>query len=394
MKIIVIGLPHTKTLDPRREDAFTTCAYTTKVWNLCRMMHERGHEVIHLGTEGSEPICTEHVDVWPHKMWQELYGARKRTEFYEIAENGIYARYMEVFEHRARASIVERCQKDWDAIVCIPWGGVQFRAVDGLSQYIVESGIGYPNVFANYRVYESYAWMHFHLGKANAAGGDTWYHVVIPNAFDPDLFGPVVPTGEKGDYFLCLCRIIGAKGVQLACQVARHLDVPIKIVGQGDPGIFDPPIVGPGVEISGPVGAAERRELLRHAKALFSPTRYVEPFGGVAVEAMMSGCPVISTDWGAYTETVQHGYTGFRCHTMAEFVEAARTIDKIDPGVCREWAVANYGLERVGSMYENYFRSLLELNVVGREGWTAPELDWTDLGCLKQDLSMFQKEGG
>jgi hypothetical protein len=79
---------------------------------------------------------------------------------------------------------------------------------------------------------------------------------------------------------------------------------------------------------------------------------------------------------------------------MAEFVEAARTIDKIDPGVCREWAVANYGLERVGSMYENYFRSLLELNVVGREGWTAPELDWTDLGCLKQDLSMFQKEGG
>ena len=28
MKIIVIGLPHTKTLDPCREDAFTTCAYT------------------------------------------------------------------------------------------------------------------------------------------------------------------------------------------------------------------------------------------------------------------------------------------------------------------------------------------------------------------------------
>ena len=85
MKIIVIGLPHTKTLDPCREDAFTTCAYTMKVWNLCKMMHERGHEVIHMGTEGSKPICTEHVDVGPAKMWQELYGARKRTEFYEMS---------------------------------------------------------------------------------------------------------------------------------------------------------------------------------------------------------------------------------------------------------------------------------------------------------------------
>lgn len=47
-----------------------------KVWNLCKMMHERGHEVIHMGTEGSKPICTEHVDVGPAKMWQELYGAR------------------------------------------------------------------------------------------------------------------------------------------------------------------------------------------------------------------------------------------------------------------------------------------------------------------------------
>jgi hypothetical protein len=74
---------------------------------------------------------------------------------------------------------------------------------------------------------------------------------------------------------------------------------------------------------------------------------------------------------------------------MAEFVMAARNIDQIDPEVCRRWAVANYGLERIGARYEDYFRSLLELNVVGREGWTAPELDWTSLDHLKPDLSMF-----
>jgi glycosyltransferase involved in cell wall biosynthesis len=157
-------------------------------------------------------------------------------------------------------------------------------------------------------------------------------------------------------------------------------------VGQGDP----KPYLSSGVEYHGPVGVKERRELLRNARGLFSATVYLEPFGGVAVEAMMSGCPVITTDWGAYAETVAHGYTGFRCHTMAEFVKAARNIGSIDPQICRKWAVANYSLDRVGSMYENYFKSVLELNVVGKEGWTAPELEWTSLDYLKQDCSMLK----
>ena len=387
MRFIIMGLPHTMTLDPSRNDAFTTCAYTSKVWYLCRMLHERGHEVIHLGTEGSEPICSEHVSVGPKNMWEELYGARKWTDFYEIREDGVYARYMGVFEAKCRAAILERCKKDWDAIICITWGGPQARAVAGMNQYIVESGIGYPNLFfKQFRVYESYAWMHFHMGRENAAGGGCWYHTVIPNAFDPKMFGPVVPTKKKRNYFLCLCRLIDSKGVLIACQAAKHLGVPIKLVGQGDP----KPYLSSGVEYHGPVGVKERRELLRNARGLFSATVYLEPFGGVAVEAMMSGCPVITTDWGAYAETVVHGYTGFRCHTMAEFVKAARDIGSIDPQICRKWAVANYSLDRVGSMYENYFKSALELNVVGKEGWTAPELDWTSLNYLKQDCSMLK----
>lgn len=387
MKFIIMGLPHTMTLDPSREDAFTTCAYTSKVWYLCRMMYELGHEVIHLGTEGSEPICTEHVSVGPKDLWQELYGARKRTEFYEIREDGPYARYMSVFEAKARAAIAERCKKNWDAIICVTWGGPQARAVRGMNQYIVESGIGYPNLcFQQFRVYESYVWMHFHMGRENAAGGDRWYHTVIPNAFDPEMFGPVMPREKKGNYFLCLCRLVGSKGVLLACQVAKHVGVPIQIVGQGDP----TPFLGPGVTYRGPVGVKERRDLLRGARCLFSPTRYLEPFGGVAVEGMMSGTPIISTDWGAFCETVQHGYTGYRCRTMEEFVWAAKNIDKIDPEVCREWAVRNYGLDHVALMYEEYFKSVLELNVAGKEGWTVPDLGRIGLDALKRDCSMLK----
>lgn len=392
IRLFVLGLPHTKTLDPAKSSEFAACAYTTKVWNLCKMMHEFGqkpgntkYEVIHLGNEGSAPICSEHVDAGSSPLWQKLYGSRKPTDFFNIREDGPFAQFMEIFSAKIRLAILERTEQNPDkSIICLTWGGAQFAGVRGLPHYIVESGIGYPNCCTNeYRAYESYAWKHFHEGNEKAFDGDRWYHWVIPNAFNPDMFGPVVPTEKKQNYFLCLCRLLDSKGVKIACDVAAYVGVPIKIVGQGDP----TPFLGKGVTYQGPVGLEERRELLRHAKGLFSATRYLEPFGGVAVEAMMSGCPVISTDWGAYTETVQHGHTGFRCHTMEEFVYAARHINEIRPEACRQWAVQNYGLDRVARMYDNYFKTIMNLNVP--EGWRIPEEGRTSLDWLKPDYSMF-----
>jgi hypothetical protein len=61
-------------------------------------------------------------------------------------------------------------------------------------------------------------------------------------------------------------------------------------------------------------------------------------------------------------------------------VWAAKNVDKIDPNNCRNWAVSNFGLDRVGKMYEEAFTDILRLK---NAGWITENPDRTDLDWLK-----------
>ena len=109
----------------------------------------------------------------------------------------------------------------------------------------------------------------------------------------------------------------------------------------------------------------KRKKLIAGAKAVFVPTIYIEPFGYIIIEAAMSGTPVITTDWGAFPEIVQHGKTGFRCRSLAQFILAAQNIDLIKPADCREWAM-EFTLEKAAPLYDEYFKRMQ--NLFGK-GW-------------------------
>lgn len=377
MKIHVLGLPHTQTTEE-----FSTCAFTQKTVTLCKMLTRRGHHVTHYGVEGSNPECTENVSVMPREEWAKMFG-HPGKEFYKVDVSGPFAPYHARYAANLRAAILERTGAPFTEIICHPWNGTQPAATEGIPQYRVESGIGYRGAWAPWRIYESYAWLHMHLGHASEFAGAKWYWSVIPNAFDLSKFSE--PKVQRGGEFLYLGRLNMDKGVGIACDTAKAVGARITIVGQGDP----TPFLAPHVTYRPPVGIEERRELLANARALFAPTIYVEPFGSTHVEAMLSGTPVITSDWGVFSETNLHGLTGYRCRTMEQFAWAARNIGRIDGRVCAEWARTNFSMERVVLQYEEFFDQCLRVRdmagpVKGPTGFYGTNPDRSELDWLKR----------
>jgi glycosyltransferase involved in cell wall biosynthesis len=235
--------------------------------------------------------------------------------------------------------------------------------------------------FAPYKVFESYAILHAYLGLEHVArtSNSMWYDVVIPNYFDLDDFEF---SADKDDYFLFLGRVYSGKGIHIAVQIVEEIGGRLVVAGPGEVEQYMARTGRPVSDYVTHVGLADtetRKRLMSRAKAMLLPSTFLEPFCGVQVEAMLSGTPIVTNDYGAFAEINLHGVTGFRCRTFEQFVWAARNIGRISPQSCRDWAAANYSIERVGEMYEDFFATVM--NVFTGKGWYElndgrQNLDW------------------
>ena len=373
MRFHVLGLPHTVS-----SKEYVACAYTQKVVKFCKMMTERGHTVIHYGHEESDPICTEHVNVLPTEDWKKTYGDydwRKHFFKFDTSDHAY-----QTFYKNAIVEVGKR-KKEHDFILPF-WGSGTRPICDAHPDLIVvEPGIGYAGGhWANFKIFESYAILHAYYGLESVGTcKQNFYDVVIPNYFDPDDFKF---KKEKEDYFLFLGRVYEGKGIHIAIQTTKEIGAKLKIAGQNSLYECGYTEIPDHVEVIGYADVEKRKELMANAKGAFVASLYNEPFGGVQVECLFSGTPTITTDWGAFTENNIHGVTGYRCRTFEEFTWAARNIDRIDPQDCRDWALANYSLEKVAGMYEEYFQSVL--NIHGKQGWYEPNPNRTSLDYNKK----------
>jgi glycosyltransferase involved in cell wall biosynthesis len=347
MRFHVVALPHTQTTR-----YYMPCAYTQKVRRFCDMMHGLGHEVFLYASEDNEAACTEFITIVPKADQQKWWGDDDQPSGYPKFDWDVKSTHWVVTNGRAIAEIGMRRQEG--DFICIIGGTCQKMIGDAFPDLTtVEYGIGYSGVFAQYRVYESYAWMHAVAGAHTSVHGimsatGRFFDAVIPNYYDVDEF-PY--SAEKDDYFLYIGRLIDSKGWQIAVETCRRLGKRLVIAGKGE----KLPEYG---EYVGVVDWRKRGELMSRAQAVFVPTLYLEPFGGVHAEAMLCGTPVITSDWGVFPETVRNGFNGYRCRSMREFVDAAENVSKLDTQAIRDYAISRFSTDVVAVEYERYFKRL------------------------------------
>ena len=215
---------------------------------------------------------------------------------------------------------------------------------------VVEPMVGYDHCWAPFRVFPSYAQQNIIYSKqAEHTWNTRFFDTVIPHFVSPeDYFVSLF----NDDYLLYLGRDAADKGVGIARECADRAGLELKVAHSGWTG-------------------KEKAELIASARAVLMPTIYPEPFGYVAIEAQMCGTPVITTDWGAFPETVIHGKTGFRCRTQADFLEAIRLAPTLSRLSIRHSAIERFSMEKIAPIYEKYF--LFVWNVSKNGGYYAPD---------------------
>jgi glycosyltransferase involved in cell wall biosynthesis len=154
---------------------------------------------------------------------------------------------------------------------------------------------------------------------------------------------------DRGDYLAFLGRISPEKGVDRAIEIAKRVDMPLKIAAKVDRAdrryfkrVVEPLLNDPYVEWVGEISDQQKNEFLGNAYALLFPIDWPEAFGLVMIEAMACGTPVIAYESGSVPEVMEDGITGF---VVREVDGAAKAIGR----------VANLSRARCREVFENRF---------------------------------------
>lgn len=183
---------------------------------------------------------------------------------------------------------------------------------------------------------------------------------VIHNGVDRAVF---VPGTRCGGYLAWVGRIVPEKGLHVAIEAARLLELPLRVAGPiHDPAYFDEqirPSIGSGVHYEGHLAPVELAALLASAAVTLVTPLWPEPFGLVVAESLACGTPVAafangSLDGGGTFSTSAVQTT--RGRTPADLVAAALRASGTCPEQCRA-ASAPFDLEAMVTSYEQRYQA-------------------------------------
>jgi hypothetical protein len=216
-----------------------------------------------------------------------------------------------------------------------------------------------------HRIFVSTAWLHWHRGlhgSFNPPLGPN-YDFVVPDYYDPADW-PVVPTAATGsDAYVLFFGDGDDLERSFLAEVARQMP-DTKFVAYGPAAIEGANIVSATSRQDAMMRQdpsawhrGSRANLLGHATVLLSSTMNCR----AVIEAQLCGTPVVASNYCAYELAIEEGRTGYRCATLAEYVQAIRLAGGLDRGYTARRARAIYSLEAVGPQYNNALLQIADL---------------------------------
>ena len=368
-RVHMIGLFHTETTAK-----YSHCAFTGKVLRFAPMMQALGYHIIEYGNGQTESGASEFVQVLSSDELKALLPERHSSEFYaKTAVLGSPAHAE--FSRRLLPLMRQRVQQG--DIICHPFGKTHQDLASEVPQALhVECGIGYPEPWSQYRIFESRAKLHYQLGLDRSPGRQ--YDFVVPNYFNESEWPADESSPLPNAPLVYMGRITSEKGMQVIAELARLLPQQrFHVAGQGQFSAFFSELSN--VHYFGSLVGAERSLFFRGAVAALMPTLYVEPFGGAGVEAQLSGTPLLASHFGAFSETIEHGRTGFLCRTIGDWLQAIQQARSLNHTYVAQRARSLYSLEAVGRQYDVAFRVIKQLYTGG----------WNNVTSLQSDSVLF-----
>jgi glycosyltransferase involved in cell wall biosynthesis len=186
------------------------------------------------------------------------------------------------------------------------------------------------------------------------------HHGVSPSRYPVNL-------RDEG-YLVHIGRYAAEKGTHLAIDVAQAAGLPLQLAGrvhEKDQDYFEaevaPRLRATGIADRGEVDHRAKVALLREARALVCPLRWEEPFGLIAIEAMLCGTPVLGFRRGSFPEIVDEGISGFLAEDgdVDALARAARGLPGFDRAACARRARERFSAAVMVSGYEAVYRGLV-----------------------------------
>jgi glycosyltransferase involved in cell wall biosynthesis len=273
------------------------------------------------------------VRIFTENQLKRTFGGKLFT--HTTWENVNHAENREAFLSAARAKMARLVRPgDIVAHTC----GAERSLVAAFPEAIhVETGIGYAaGPGGCYRIFESESWRAWHMGRYHVpSSSGTWPDypeitttAVVPNYYDTSDWR--LGEGARGTtpYVLYAGRMTSDKGIEIVEACAQALPEVTFFVVSGDP--RSDRLTAPNIHWIGRVSSRkELAGLYGSASCVLMPSRFWEPFGGVAVESLLCGTPVVCPDYAAFVETVAHPDDGMRCMTPEDYLYALRLM--LDP---------------------------------------------------------------